>query len=370
MKIAFYAPFKPLGHPAPSGDLAIARGVVSFLENRGHRIMVQSDLRTRWIYLRPWKWPKAVRDFIASLAALKKDPPDLWLTYHTYYKAPDILGPWICLALNIPYVVFQGVYSTKQRRKVKTCMGFWLNRAALKRAAHVFTNKSVDLRNLLRLVPDSRLSYIRPGIVPAAFSRNRASRDRLRREWGAGNRVVILTAAMFRNDVKTRGLLWLIDCCRMLEKKGIDFLLVIAGGGCMETHIRTTAHAALPERVRFAGKIPPGKMADFYSAGDVFAFPGIGESLGMVFLEAQACGLPVVAFDNGGIPEAVVNKKTGFLTPMHDCRAFADRLAVLLEDKSMRRKMGNNALEYVQKYHDLDVNYRHFEDKLVRIAQS
>ena len=53
----------------------------------------------------------------------------------------------------------------------------------------------------------------------------------------------------------------------------------------------------------------------YYSAGDMFVFPGIRESLGMVYLESQSCGLPVVAFHNGGIPEVVVDGETGFLTP-------------------------------------------------------
>ena len=59
--------------------------------------------------------------------------------------------------------------------------------------------------------------------------------------------------------------------------------------------------------------------------GIVFAFPGIRESLGMVYLEAQACGLPVVAFDNGGVPEVVKDTVTGMLTPPFDKSGFVDR---------------------------------------------
>ncbi len=54
MKIAFYAPFKPLDHAHPSGDLAIARGLVQFLKEQGHTIDIQSRLRARWIYFKPW----------------------------------------------------------------------------------------------------------------------------------------------------------------------------------------------------------------------------------------------------------------------------------------------------------------------------
>lgn len=369
MKIAFFAPFKPLGHSSPSGDLTIARGIVGFLEAQGHQIIVPSHLRTRWIYLAPWKWPLVMVEFIRAVLLLKQNPPDIWLTYHTYYKAPDILGPLICRILRIKYVIFQGIYSTRQRRRLKTVMGFWLNRAALNRADHVFTNKSVDLKNLKRLIPDHKLTYIKPGLHPGDFKQSKTSRNRFRTEWGIGGRRVILAAAMFRDDVKTKGLLWLISCCETLKKAGVDFILVIAGSGCMENEIKTAASEKLAGQVRFVGKVPPRDMADFYSTGDIFAFPGIGESLGMVFLEAQSCGLPVVAFDNAGVPEAVVDGKTGFLTPMYDCQAFNEKLLTLLMDEKMRTKMGHDAVEYVTLYHDLDHNYQSLNDQLIRMVR-
>ena len=65
------------------------------------------------------------------------------------------------------------------------------------------------------------------------------------------------------------------------------------------------AAQALPGRVIFTGLIPREKLAGFYSAGDVFAFPGFNEALGMVYLEAQAAGLPVAAMADGGVPEVV-----------------------------------------------------------------
>ncbi len=370
MKIAFYAPFKPIDHPIPSGDLTIAKGIVKFLEDRGHKINVQSRLRARWLYYTPWKWPLFIFDFIKILISLKMNPPNFWLTYHTYYKAPDILGPWICRILNIRYVIFQGIYSTKRRKKLKTVIGFYLNRAALQKADHVFTNKSIDFKNLKRLIADHQLTYIRPGIYPGNYEKREKQRQRLRNEWSIGSRSVILSAAMFRDDVKTRGLLWLIDCCAELIKKGIDFKLVIAGSGQMENKIKAAAKTKLTGHVRFVGKLAPKDMPGFYSAGDIFAFPGIGEALGMVFLEAQSCGLPVVAFDNGGIPEVVIREKTGFLTPMYDCPKLNEKMEILLSDKDLRMKMGQNASEYVRTYHDLDVNYQHLEDKLLRITGS
>jgi phosphatidylinositol alpha-1,6-mannosyltransferase len=362
MKIAFYAPFKPLGHKNPSGDLIIARGLVEFLEGQGHKIFVQSTLRSRWIYFKPWLWLLWLHEFYQCLKKNYETPPDVWLTYHTYYKAPDILGPLICRIFKIKYLIFQGIYSTKRKRRLKTILGFYLNRRALVCADHVFTNKLSDLKNLKRIIPKDCLTYIKPGINPAAFKKDEDLGKRLKKEWGIKKDCpVILTAGMFRDDVKTLGLSWLIKCCAKLVKKNIKFHLVIAGAGKMEKTLKKLARDHIPEHYTFVGKIQRKDMYGFYSSGDLFAFPGIRESLGMVYLEAQSCSLPVVAFDNGGIPEVVEDKKTGFLVPMYDCIKFLDALVYLLSNEEVCSQMGESAMLHVKNHHDIDENYKTFD---------
>ena len=368
MRIAFYAPFKPLGHKNPSGDLVIARGIVGFLEEQGHTIDVQSTLRARWIYFKPWLWLLLALDFIRCLKQLRKNPPDFWLTYHTYYKAPDLIGPWICSILDIKYLIFQGIYSTKRKKKLKTILGFYLNRAALIRADHVFTNKLPDLKNLKRIIPQKKLSYIKPGIKPDAFKKDKSLGRLQRKKWGLESFPVILTAAMFRDDVKTQGLSWLIKCCEELVQLNIRFHLVIAGSGKMGNELKELAQRHIPGHYTFAGKIGRKDMYRFYSSGDVFAFPGIRESLGMVYLEAQSCCLPVVAFRNGGIPEVVEDKKTGFLVPLYDCRTFSDMLVHLLTNDEVCKQMGKDAKAHVKIHHDIDRNYKRFEHILYKVV--
>ncbi|MGA8240006.1 MAG: glycosyltransferase family 4 protein, partial [Desulfobacterales bacterium] len=106
------------------------------------------------------------------------------------------------------------------------------------------------------------------------------------------------------------------------------------------------------------------------SAGDLFVFPGIGESLGMVFLEAQSCGLPVVAVANAGVPEVVEHGKTGLLAPFDDPDAFLRAVEDLLGDAGRRRNMGRAAQAYIRRKHDLSKNYAGVERVLSRIAGS
>ena len=105
-------------------------------------------------------------------------------------------------------------------------------------------------------------------------------------------------------------------------------------------------------------------MSRFYSAADIFAFPGFRETLGMVFLEAQSCGLPVVACANGGIPEVVQDGKTGILAPMNTMGPFVEAMDRLLKDEELRRNMGKSARVYVRDRHDLEKNYRDMEEEL------
>ena len=370
LRICFYAPFKPLGHAHPSGDLVTATGIFDFLVNQGHQVTEVSSLRCRWIYWKPWLWLKLIRERRRVVKKFSKISADVWLTYHSYYKAPDLLGPAVSRKLNIPYVIFQGIYSTKRRRQWQAKAGFYLNRSALRAASHVLVNKKVDLLNLKRLLPEDQVSYVAPGISPPDFTYDAAARQTLRRQWDVDDAPVIFSAAMFRPDVKTEGLKWVIRACGQLYRQGQDFRLVIAGDGQEREKLQRMASEHVVDRVMFLGKIPLKDMYRYYSAADIFVFPGIKESLGLVYLEAQSCGLPVVAFNNAGVPEAVQDGKTGLLVPMYALDPLVEAVKRLMNDKNLRRQMGLAAKSYVRQFHDLNQNYQELELLLNRIVES
>jgi glycosyltransferase involved in cell wall biosynthesis len=370
MNICFYAPFKHLMHSAPSGDQTIGKGLYRHLESRGHRIWTVGTLRCRWIYWKPWRLFQVPLERLRAVRKVQRIRPDLWLTYHTYYKAPDIIGPAVCRRLGLPYAIFQGVYATKRRRRVKTWPGFVLNTRALRSAVHVFTNKRKDLHNLKRIIPAHRLTYVTPGIPPGDFTFLPSARESLRHAWQIDDAPVILTAAMFRADVKTEGLAMVIRACGRLLQMGRRFNLVIAGDGKMKSRLVALAGKQVPGRTRFIGKLPRDRMAAFYSAGDMFAFPGIRESLGMVFLEAQSCGMPVIAYANEGTPEVIRHLDTGILVPAFDFDLFVTGMDALIQSPNLRRKMGQAASAFVRKEHDIDRNYGIIEQTLRGIAHA
>jgi glycosyltransferase involved in cell wall biosynthesis len=169
---------------------------------------------------------------------------------------------------------------------------------------------------------------------------------------------------MFRPGVKTEGLMWVIRACGELKRRGQRFRLVIIGDGRERLRLTRLARAELSDRVLFAGQIDRSQLYRYYSAADLFVFPGIQESLGMVYLEAQSCGLPAVAFENAGVPEAVRNGTTGLLVPVYDRRGFVAAIERLLQDGTLRRRMGENAKTHVRRFHDIRKNYQTMESVL------
>ena len=369
MRILYYMPFKPLGHPHPSGDLVIGTELFQFLRRRGHDIRLVSRLRTRWIYWKPWQWCRIPLEINRTRRVVQSFRPHVWLTYHSYYKAPDVLGALCAPPWGLPYAVFQGVYATKHRRNVKTRPGFYLNRYALQRASMIFTNKRRDETNLRRLMPRDRLRYIAPGIRLDRFHATAREDRPAWLQWETAILPVVLTAAMFRPGVKTAGVARVIRACGSAARKGHRFRLVVCGDGVQRPYLeRLAIEERLGNVVHFTGQVARDQMPHVYRHTDVFAFPGIQEGLGMVYLEAQAAGLPVVACSGWGASEVVRHDRTGLLSDPHDGGQFEKDLVRLISDAALRRNMGVAAARHVARHHDLEQNYLALEASLRGLA--
>lgn len=104
------------------------------------------------------------------------------------------------------------------------------------------------------------------------------------------------------------------------------------------------------KRVRFLGPRPPEELVGVYRAADIVAVPSYNESFGLVALEAQASGTPVVAAAVGGLPIAVLDGQTGLLVPSHSPQEWADSLSELLADDARRIAMGEAAVAHAARF--------------------
>ena len=111
-----------------------------------------------------------------------------------------------------------------------------------------------------------------------------------------------------------------------------------------------TVELGVADEVTFLGAIQHQELPLYYSLADVCAVPSYSESFGLVALEAQACGTPVIASRVGGLAHVVVDGQTGFTIRAHDPAAYAARLGELLGDEPLRTRMGSSAVEHARRY--------------------
>jgi glycosyltransferase involved in cell wall biosynthesis len=102
--------------------------------------------------------------------------------------------------------------------------------------------------------------------------------------------------------------------------------------------------------VTFLGTIPRRELVDRYRRASVFCLPSRQEGFGIVFLEAMACGKPIVAARAAAVPETVMDGETGLLVDPEDPTALARAIAALLSDPDLRRGMGEAGRRRVEQY--------------------
>jgi glycosyltransferase involved in cell wall biosynthesis len=150
------------------------------------------------------------------------------------------------------------------------------------------------------------------------------------------------------NLVPRKGLQFLVQAAQTVTKQIGNAVFLIVGEGPQKNQIKAQLEKAnLSKNFLFLGNLKDSELPAIYNCADVFVLPSIQEGQGIVLLEAQACGKPVVAFDVGGVNEAVQNGKTGFLAKLGDTGELADALLKLLPDVVLAQKMGEAGREFV-----------------------
>lgn len=142
----------------------------------------------------------------------------------------------------------------------------------------------------------------------------------------------------------------------LLERDPDRNLRVIICGGpsgaaaTPEQYFDLARSLGISHRVRFLDPRPPQELVTIYQAADIVAVPSYNESFGLVAMEAQASGTPVVAARVGGLPVAVAEGETGLLVDGHDPEDWADALAQLLDDDDSRIRMGQDAVAHAANF--------------------
>jgi phosphatidylinositol alpha-1,6-mannosyltransferase len=207
--------------------------------------------------------------------------------------------------------------------------------------------------------PHPKMARLTSGVDPAVFHPGAGGGEVRRRHGLAGRPVVVCVSRL----VPRKGQDMLVRALPRLRRRVADTALLLVGGGPHRARLtRLARDAGVAEHVVVTGSVPWEELPAYYAAGDVFAMPcrtrlgGIEvEGLGIVFLEASATGLPVVAGRSGGSPDAVVDAKTGLLVDGRDLDDITDSIVSLLADPGRAASMGSAGREWVQRRWRWDV---------------
>jgi glycosyltransferase involved in cell wall biosynthesis len=147
-------------------------------------------------------------------------------------------------------------------------------------------------------------------------------------------------------NMQRKGLPTLIQAAPSIAQAAPDVEFWVAGRDAAQPAMEALCESlGVRERFHFWGLKPQGELLALYAQSDVFAMPSLTEAFGVVFLEAMACGVPVVGTRVGGVPEIVRDSENGLLVPPNDPPALAEALVRLLTDQPLRHRLAAAGLE-------------------------
>jgi glycosyltransferase involved in cell wall biosynthesis len=177
--------------------------------------------------------------------------------------------------------------------------------------------------------------------------------DALKRRLGFGNKPIVLFVGRL---IPRKGLQFLVEAAKRIVQERGDTMFVIVGDGPLRSDL--TSHLVglgISRNFQFLGDVKENMLPSLYNCADVFAFPSIQEGQGIALLEAQASAKPVVAFNVGGVKEAVRGGETGLLVERANSHVLAEAILKLLSDSSLRWKMGASGREFVLANYTWDI---------------
>ena len=224
---------------------------------------------------------------------------------------------------------------------------------ALGRADRCYAVSSYTAAALRRLVgARTPVALLRNGVDPARFHPG-VDATEIRKRHDLGSDPVIVTVGRL---VPRKGQDVLIDALPQVRATVPDTRRLVVGSGRDARRLQRRARRRRVDGVVFAGRVPWDELPAYHRAGTVFAHPNRSrwagleqEGFGVVFLEAQACGVPVIAGRSGGSPEALDDGRTGLLVDGRDRAAVATALIELLDDDRRRARMASAARTWIER---------------------
>jgi D-inositol-3-phosphate glycosyltransferase len=271
---------------------------------------------------------------------------------HSHYWVSGIVGLTVARSLNLPLV--HSMHTMARVKNLRLHAGGVLEpesridgeQAIVAGADRLIANTSTEAAELesLYAAAAEKVDIVAPGVDLDTFNTLDRSASREGLQFPADVFHVVFAGRI----QKLKGPHLLVEAAADLRARRPDIPLQVSiigsGSGAEALELQPLINRLeLQEVVRLYPPVLPGQLAHWLRAADVVAMPSYSESFGLVALEAQACGTPVLAANVGGLPQAISDGRTGILVNGHGAALWSAALEALHDDDGMRRTLGTNA---------------------------
>ncbi|MDD5342079.1 MAG: glycosyltransferase family 4 protein [Patescibacteria group bacterium] len=306
--------------------------------------------RQKLIALSPLVWPKWL-GLIFQIAKLARQ--EKIKVIHVGQVLPIGNAAYFVKSFwHIPYIVYaHGLditspqASPRKRRTLKMVLG---------QASVIVANSEFTKRELLRFgLPEAKIKVVTPGCDISGNDFDSKGVEALRERYRLQDKKVLLTLGRLE---ERKGQDMVIRALTQLKSSHPEAVYLVVGSGTYESKLRDLAQKyGVSDSVIFTGEVSEAERPNYFKLADIFIMPSRElsnrdvEGFGIVFLEANAFGKPVIGGRSGGVSEAVLDGQTGLLVNPTDENEISQAISRLLADGELRKRLGENGRLRVQK---------------------
>lgn len=336
----------------------------------GHEGSEEVDQREGWTAYRVPRWL-----FIAGFPLLVlysayvyvKERPDTVLCGQIL---PDAVAGYVLSRFfDVEYVVFTfdtiDIMSPLDRGRII----HFLFRRAISDADLFFAISDFAKEQLHEVgVDEERVKVVHPGVDTDRFRPDIETAE-LEQEFGLEDVSVLLTVSRL---VERKGHDVVICALPQILEAHDDLVYLVVGDGPERSRLESlTEDVGVREHVRFIGNVEYEEVPAYYALSDVFVMPSKylqeehnSEGFGIVFIEANACGVPVIGGDNSGMRDAIIDGETGYLVDSEDVADVSEHIISLLDGSGRRKNMGKRGRERVESEFTWDIAADRVEESI------
>lgn len=314
-------------------------------KNAGYKIIRKKP------YFPKLVWPRWLKMYLQIKKIVKQEKIEMIYLHHVL--PVGYIGYLIKKFKKIPYIIFSHgtdiLYATKSEWKKKMTKKICLEAEQI-----IFNSENLKHR-LIKVLPEfeNKTSVLYPCPTKDFYvAPNPKDIEKVIQQYALEGKKVILTVSRLDEG---KGITHLVRMMPEILKKIPNLVWFIIGDGPKKNQmLKNIQKNNLQNIVRFIGEIPHEQLKKYYYTADLFVLlthpdEGREEGLGLVFLEAAACGIPVVAGKSGGVPEAVLHTQTGIIVDIYKGdKNVINSIVELLKNEEYAKELGRNAQKRIQ----------------------